>query len=154
MNLRIEKSTPSVLPLPVIHTSSLADAQVLASFTSSQVKTGTLSTSLECSRTVLEHSRTNGKTLEHFLNLQNKSGKFKSPFLNSQEWRKNKHTKPSVLGFWVEILSLREELDFLSLKLGRRLSSLSTEWTWRFCLTKLCLRRLAPYMCAYIASHS
>ena len=40
MNLRIEKSTSSVLPLPVIHTSSLADAQVLASFTSSQVKNG------------------------------------------------------------------------------------------------------------------
>ena len=42
LNLRVEKSTPSVLPLPVIHTSSLADAQVLASFTSSQVNTGTI----------------------------------------------------------------------------------------------------------------
>ena len=40
-NRDAEKSTPSVLPLPVIHTSSLADAQVLASFTSSQVNTGT-----------------------------------------------------------------------------------------------------------------
>ena len=36
-----EKSTPSVLPLPVIHTSSLTDAQVLASFSSSQENTGT-----------------------------------------------------------------------------------------------------------------
>ena len=81
----------------MIHTSSLADAQVLASFTSSQVNTGTLSTVLEIQ--------------ELFLNFKTKEAP------SSQELFVFTLKNPKVR-VQVEFLSLFEKIDFLSLKLG------------------------------------